>query len=213
MLPTRILPRPISLCSPLLQTLRSITTYPETRPARIRPKQVLEQEGLGDVMIPGQYLRFFKPKKIRSRPTEAGPSTGNIDQIYTQSARPLAANEFDSTPTIAQERMADRIHRAIITMYSAESLPSLITTNSLIIQSVKVSRNQRKCHVYYDPISTVKSERGNVHRALQKHANLLNLLARSYAQLRRPMSIKFVPDRQTKELEDIFNKLSAELEP
>ncbi|KAI9024923.1 hypothetical protein CLU79DRAFT_834054 [Phycomyces nitens] len=210
MLSTRIIPRPLSSC--LFQTLRQITTYPETRPIRVKPKQILEQEGLGDVMIPGQYLRFFKPKKIRSRQIDSGPATGNLDQIYTQSARPLAANEFDSTPTISQERMADRIHRAIITMYSAESLPSLVTTNSLTIQSVKVSRNQRKCHVYYDPISTVKTERGNVHRALQKHASLLNLLARSYAQLRRPMSIKFVPDRQTKELDDIFNRLEAELE-
>lgn len=39
---------------------------------------------------------------------------------------------------------------------------------------------------------------------------MLNTLIRSHAQLKRPLSIKFVPDTQSKELDDIFHRLEAE---
>lgn len=35
-------------------------------------------------------------------------------------------------------------------------------------------------------------------------------MIRTNAQLKRPLSIKFVPDTQTKELEDIFSKIELE---
>lgn len=37
-------------------------------------------------------------------------------------------------------------------------------------------------------------------------------MIRSHAQLKRPLSIKFVPDTQSKELDDIFDRISAEEE-
>jgi ribosome-binding factor A len=112
---------------------------------------------------------------------------------------------------VAQERLAERLQRAISTMYSTEVMPSQwVTLNHLQIRGVKVSRNLRKCQVLYEPSSTIKKERGNVHRALQDYTHLLNSMIRTHAHLKRPLSIKFVPDTQAKELEDIFNKISAE---
>lgn len=35
-------------------------------------------------------------------------------------------------------------------------------------------------------------------------------MIRSHAQLKRPLSLKFVPDTQSKELDDIFHRLEAE---
>ncbi|KAI7869068.1 hypothetical protein BDF14DRAFT_1787850 [Spinellus fusiger] len=176
---------------------------------RLRPKQVMEQQGLGDIMIPGQFHHFFKQEKTRSWDTRLPK---HETTMYTQSAR-SSVNEFDSAPTIAQERMADRIQRAFMSMQSAEPLPAALLSDQLRVPLVKVSRQQRRCHIYYDPVSSTKTERGNVHRAVQKHASLLITLTSSYAHLRRPMSIKFVPDKHTKELEDIYAQLEAELGP
>lgn len=80
--------------------------------------------------------------------------------LYTSPARPINYNEFDSTPTIAQERLSERLNRAISTMYTLENLPTKwVTLDHLTIRGVKVSRNLRKCRVIYEPTSTVGRER------------------------------------------------------
>lgn len=98
-------------------------------------------------------------------------------------------------------------------MYSSEALPTQwITLGQLTIREVKVSRNLKKCQVMYEPLSNNKKERGNVHRALTDYSYLLNTLIRKHAQMKRPLSIKFVADTQSRELEAIFAKISAEEE-
>lgn len=80
--------------------------------------------------------------------------------LYTSPARSIHYNEFDSAPTIAQERLSERLNRAISTMYAMEVMPTKwVTLNELTIRGVKVSRNLRKCRVLYEPTSTVKKER------------------------------------------------------
>ncbi|RCI06337.1 hypothetical protein CU098_007643 [Rhizopus stolonifer] len=146
------------------------------------------QQILNDYMIPGPALKFFKTKRTKKR-TE---TEDMAKHIYTTPARSINYNEFDSAPTVIQERLAERIQRAITTMYSTEVLPSKwITLSHVSIRAVKVSRNLRKCRVLYEPLSTKKSERGHIHRALQDYTPLLNSMIRSHAHIRHPLSIKF----------------------
>lgn len=51
-----------------------------------------------------------------------------------------------------------------------------------------------------------------MHRALAKHANRLESMIRTHAGIRRPMTIKFVADNQTSELESIFEAIAFEQE-
>ncbi|KAI8384311.1 uncharacterized protein BYT42DRAFT_256672 [Radiomyces spectabilis] len=161
-----------------------------------------------DIMIPGQFLRFFKQKKPKTWTPEKNTSVS----LHRQGARALNHNEFDSTPTVMQARMAQRIQRALLTMYATEALPTaLITPQHLKIHDIKVSRNLRKCRILYDPIDSNKTKRGNVHGALIDHAVRLEALIRFHGQLHRPVSIKFVPDTDKKQLDQIFEQLSLEL--
>lgn len=195
---------------------RSLTTAAKKLPRDPKPPRYSpqSQQILNDTMIPGPYLRFFKAKKEKKRLDNgnlAPSNAGALEQLYTSPARPIAYNEFDSAPTVAQGRLAERLTRAISTMYTIEVMPTKwVTLDHLTIRGVKVSRNLRKCQVLYEPTSTSKKERGNVHRALQDYTQLLGTFIRTNAQLKRPLSIKFVPDTQTKELEDIFNKIESE---
>ena len=130
--------------------------------------------------------------------------------MHTAPARLVNFNEFDSAPNIAQQRLSERLQRAISTMYSMENMPSQWVTPGFVdIRGVKVSRNLRKCQILYEPSSTIKKERGNVHRALLDYTHLLSNMIRNHAQLKRPLSIKFVSDTNAKELEDLFEKLSV----
>ncbi|KAI8085932.1 uncharacterized protein B0P05DRAFT_585438 [Gilbertella persicaria] len=177
------------------------------KPPRYSPQN---QQILNDYMIPGPALKFFKTKRTKREPKQKiwQATRHDIEHIYTTPARSINYNEFDSAPTVIQERLAERIQRAITTMYSTEVLPSKwITLSHVSIRAVKVSRNLRKCRVLYEPLSTKKSERGHIHRALQDYTPLLNSMIRSHAHIRHPLSIKFVPDTQAKELEDIFERL------
>ncbi|CEP13665.1 hypothetical protein [Parasitella parasitica] len=171
------------------------------------------QQILDDMMIPGPALRFFKAKKAKKRPESCSlASSISIEKLYTTPARLVNFNEFDSTPNIPQQRLAERLQRAISTMYSIETMPSRwVTPGYVMIRGVKVSRNLRKCRVMYEPSTTVKKERGYVHRALQGHTHLLSSMIRNHAQLKRPLSIKFVPDTQAKELEDVFEQIESSL--
>ncbi|KAG0183216.1 hypothetical protein DFQ28_000087 [Apophysomyces sp. BC1034] len=164
------------------------------------------------MMIPGQYLRFFKDKnKDKPKQPENDSSIG-FDQIYTKAPRSFSHSEFDSTPTNTQERMAERINRALSMVYSVESLPThLITPSAMKIHSIKVSRNLRRCQIAYVPLPTKAEQRGKVHRAIQKYADLLSSLIRTHGQIYRPLSIKFVADTQAKELDTLYEKISAEL--
>ncbi|KAF1796179.1 hypothetical protein FB192DRAFT_1347965 [Mucor lusitanicus] len=129
-------------------------------------------------MIPGPALRFFKTKKERRRPEgdnltnqsnssllrPSQATSTSIEQLYTTPARLVNYNEFDSAPNIPQQRLAERLQRAISTMYSTEVMPSQwVTPGHVTIRGVKVSRNLRKCRVLYEPSSTSKKERGNLH--------------------------------------------------
>ncbi|GAA5795078.1 hypothetical protein HPULCUR_000429 [Helicostylum pulchrum] len=189
------------------------TATKEARPPKLPRYTPQNQQILDETMIPGPYLRFFKTKREKKRHEDGtliSPDTGALD-LYTSPARPINFNEFDSAPTIAQERLSERLNRAISTMYTMETLPTKwVTLDHLTIRGVKVSRNLRKCRILYEPTSTVKRERGNVHRALQDYTPLLNTLIRTHALLKRPLSIKFIPDTQAKELDDIFHRLEAE---
>ncbi|CAO3633331.1 unnamed protein product [Cunninghamella blakesleeana] len=132
--------------------------------------------------------------------------------MIPESARTLKGHEFDSTPTIAQERLAQCIHRALSTVYSIEVLPtSLITLSYISIRQVKASRNLKKCYIFYEPISTDKKTRGKVHRALLQYKPLLTSHIKNHAQLRKPPSIQFISDTESKELDAIFDKLENEL--
>ncbi|KAK4518331.1 Phospholipase [Mucor velutinosus] len=190
--------------------MSSAATKPKKQPKlpRYSPQN---QQILDDMMIPGPALRFFKTKKERRRPNGDSLTTStSIEQLYTTPARLVNYNEFDSAPNIPQQRLAERLQRAISTMYSTEVMPSQwVTPGHVTIRGVKVSRNLRKCRVLYEPSSTVKKERGNVHRALQDYTPLLSSMIRNHAQLKRPLSLKFVSDSQAKEMEDVFEKLMA----
>ncbi|CAO3629512.1 unnamed protein product [Cunninghamella echinulata] len=166
-----------------------------------------------DVLIPGQYLRYFKPaKKARNPNQQESTNTTKILNIYTESARTLKGHEFDSTPTIAQERLAQCIHRALLTVYSIEVLPShLITLSHINIRQVKASRNLKKCFIFYEPTSTNKATRGKVHRALLQYKPLLTTHIKNHSQLRKPPSIQFISDTESKELDAIFEKLEIQL--
>lgn len=48
-----------------------------------------------------------------------------------------------------------------------------------------------------------------MHRALLDYTPLLSSMIRNHAQLKRPLSLKFVSDSQAKEVEDVFEKLLA----
>ncbi|KAI8384189.1 hypothetical protein BD560DRAFT_431430 [Blakeslea trispora] len=174
------------------------------------------QQIINDYMIPGPALKFFKTKRTKKPREELGTnllSRQSLEQIYTAPARSIKYNEFDSTPTVVQERLAERIQRAITTMYSVEALPTQwITPSHVLIRGVKVSRNLRKCRVLYEPLSAKKKERGHTHRSLQEYTPLLNTMIRSHAQIKYPLSIKFIPDTESKELEDIFKQISSEQE-
>ncbi|KAI8089186.1 uncharacterized protein BX664DRAFT_332380 [Halteromyces radiatus] len=168
---------------------------------------------VSDIMIPGQYLRYFKPKKTKSLQQQQQQQLNQSRHLdlYTETARPLHGHEWDATPTITQERMAQRIQRALSTVYSMEVLPTpLITQEHLTLRGIKVSRNLKKCFIFYEPTSTIKKQRGQVHRALINYSPILNTLIKNHAQLRKPLSIKFVSDTQSKELEAIYDKLEQE---
>ncbi|KAI8338065.1 hypothetical protein BC941DRAFT_424510 [Chlamydoabsidia padenii] len=186
---------------------RTFATLPKTAARKPQLNQVK------DVMIPGQYLRYFKPKKSPLPLTERESwhhDPSRHLELYTETARPL--NEGDAAPTITQERLAQRIQRALSTVYAMEVLPTLLITPAhLTIHQVKVSRNLKKCTIFYEPTSTVKKERGDIHRALTSYSPMLNTLVKKHARLRRPLSIKFVSDTQAKELEAIYNQLELEL--
>ncbi|KAI9304766.1 hypothetical protein BJ944DRAFT_80060 [Cunninghamella echinulata] len=165
-----------------------------------------------DVLIPGQYLRYFKPAKTRNTDQQGSTNTTKILNVYTESARTLKGHEFDNTPTIAQERLAQCIHRALSTVYSIEVLPSpLITLSHISIRQVKASRNLKKCFIFYEPTSTNKATRGKVHRALLQYKPLLTTHIKNHSQLRKPPSIQFISDTESKELDAIFEKLEIQL--
>ncbi|SAL98920.1 hypothetical protein [Absidia glauca] len=188
---------------------RTFTTLPKTAVRKPQLNQV------SDVMIPGQYLRYFKPKKTQRPIDSTQREAWHHDpsrhlELYTETARPL--HEGDATSTITQERLAQRIHRALSTVYSLEDLPTLLITPAhFTLRQVKVSRNLKKCQIFYEPTSTVKKERGDVHRALISYSPMLSTLIKNHGQLRRPLSIKFVADTKSKELEAIYNQLEQEL--
>ncbi|KAI8638839.1 hypothetical protein BD408DRAFT_435671 [Parasitella parasitica] len=192
--------------------MSSSTIKPVKQPksSRYSPQS---QQILDDMMIPGPALRFFKTRIEKKGPERDNlANSASIERMYTTPARLVNFNEFDSAPNIPQQRLAERLQRAISTMYSIEAMPSQwVTPGYVFIRGVKVSRNLRKCRVMYEPSTTVKRERGNVHRALQDHTHLLGSMIRSHAQLRRPLSIKFVPDTQAKELEGVFEKIESSL--
>ncbi|KAI8370851.1 hypothetical protein EDC96DRAFT_95052 [Choanephora cucurbitarum] len=188
-----------------------------TKAFKKQPKEprysVQNQQVLDDYMIPGPALRFFKTKRTKKpQETTTHPlSEHGLENMYTAPARSIRYNEFDSAPTVVQERLAERIHRAITTMYSVEALPTQwITPQHVLIRAVKVSRNLRKCRVLYEALSDRKQERGHTHRSLSDYTPLLNTLIHSHANIKHPLSIKFIPDTQTKELDDIFKQILSE---
>ncbi|KAI7906916.1 uncharacterized protein BX663DRAFT_121684 [Cokeromyces recurvatus] len=183
-----------------------------TKPSRYSSEN---QHILDNFMIPGPALKYFKTKADKRRQGDDNKTiaerASTIKNLYTTPAKPISFNEFDATPTIAQDRLAKRIQRAILTVYSTEDFPTQwITPSQVNIHGVKVSRNLRKCQILYEPISTKKGERGNVHRALKHYTHLLNMMIQR--QLRQPISVKFVPDVHTKEIEALFEKISNEIE-
>ncbi|ORZ15225.1 hypothetical protein BCR42DRAFT_452082 [Absidia repens] len=189
---------------------RTLTTLPKTAARKPQLDQVQ------DVMIPGKYLRYFKPKKNKSITPEHKEAWHHDSsrhlELHTETARPLQGHELDAAPTVMQERLAQRIHRALSTVYSVEVLPTpLITQAHLTLRHVKISRNLKKCYIFYEPTSPSKKERGEVHRALTSYLPMLNTLIKNHAQLRKPLSIKFVSDTQSKELDAIYDRLALEL--
>ncbi|KAI8968961.1 hypothetical protein BDF20DRAFT_916383 [Mycotypha africana] len=168
-------------------------------------KRILEE-----YMIPGPYLKFFE---ISKKNNDGSTSWHNTPKQIIRSipARPVSYNEFDTSPTIAQERFAHRINRAIATTFAIELMPSKwLNTNYLIIRNIKVSRNLKKCHILYTLTSVKKKERENVHSALKTWTKALSAMIRNNAQLKYPISVKFVPDTETVELESVLKKIEAE---
>ncbi|KAI8979923.1 hypothetical protein BDB01DRAFT_836961 [Pilobolus umbonatus] len=193
-----------------LLSTKAIDTQPAFKKGiqRYTPQNM---EILNDTMIPGPYLKYFKSKKPKNISGMESAEPARLTHLYTTPARSIHLNEFDSTPTITQERLAERIHRAITLMYSIESMPSKwISLEYLSIRSVKVSRNLRKCQIFYEPMSNSKSERGNTHRALQQYSHLLGSMIRTHAHLKRPLSVKFMSDTHTKELNAIYDQIQQE---
>ncbi|KAG2220359.1 hypothetical protein INT45_010745 [Circinella minor] len=181
----------------------------------------MEKQILDEYMIPGKFLKYFKAKKKLQKSLKAtdmnnathinDASSVGLDHVYKKSPRSINMDENDSAPTVAQQKLAQRIHRGLNKMFSIEPLPTRWVTSSYVsIHMVKVSRNLRKCNILYEPATEQKHEKGHVHRALQTHGNQLEQLIRAHAGLQRPVSIKFVSDTQTSELNTIFEKISAE---
>ncbi|KAI9486451.1 MAG: hypothetical protein EXX96DRAFT_43082 [Benjaminiella poitrasii] len=173
------------------------------------------QQILDNFMVPGPALKYFKTKteKMKQEDNKKIAQRPITEKLHTIPARPVHYNEFDASPTTLQDQLAKRIHRAILTMYTDEVMPNRwITPDQVTIRSIKVSRNLRKCQVLYEPTSIKKEGRGNVHRALKDYTHLLNTLIRRHAQLKQPISIKFVSDTHSRELEDLFKKISIEIE-
>ncbi|ORX44788.1 hypothetical protein DM01DRAFT_1340305 [Hesseltinella vesiculosa] len=178
--------------------------------AHVKKARKPQLDHVSDIMIPGQSLHYFRPHKVKTAHAIL-PHEQHLE-VHKESSRPMY--EYEAAPTLSQERMASRIHRALSTVYAVEPLPSpLITQAYLSLLDVKVSRNLRKCHVFYEPLSTSKAERGHVHRALIEHQDLLNKLIKQHAQLRKPIMVKFISDTQTKELKAIYDQLEKELGP
>ncbi|KAI9496795.1 hypothetical protein BDB00DRAFT_73253 [Zychaea mexicana] len=180
----------------------------------------MEKQILDEYMIPGKFLRYFKAQKKLQKSlatastdtsTAAASISAGLDHVHKKSARSINMDETDSAPTVAQQRLAQRIQRGLTKVFAIEPLPTRWVTPSYVsIHTVKASRNLRKCQILYEPATEKKHERGHVHRALQTHASCLEQLIRVHAGLQRPVSIKFVSDTQTSELDAIFKKISAE---
>ncbi|KAI8143737.1 hypothetical protein BJV82DRAFT_83496 [Fennellomyces sp. T-0311] len=187
-------------------TKSSITNNEAREKLRMMEKQILDE-----YMVPGKYLRYFKAHKKPPKSLVQQDVPVGLDHVHKKSARSVNMDENDSAPTVAQQRLAQRIHRGLNKMFAIESLPTRWVTASYVsVHTVKVSRNLRKCYILYEPATDAKHEKGHVHRALQTHAGRLEQMVRAHAGLRRPLSIKFVSDTQTSALETIFKKISAE---
>lgn len=116
-----------------------------------RPRYSPEAEAiLKDTMVPGPLLKYLKTKKDKKKTTEAA------SPMYTEPARSLSAEE--SGPTVAQERLAERVQRALSTVHSIEDLPTPFLTQ-MSIRSIKVSRNLKRCQIDYETLSDNKKER------------------------------------------------------
>ncbi|KAI8061048.1 hypothetical protein BC940DRAFT_322817 [Gongronella butleri] len=121
--------------------------------------------------------------------------------------------EYDAAPTVSQERMAQRIHRALHTVYAVEPLPThLVTQTAMTIRDIKVARNLRACRIFYEPTSTNKAEQARVEKAMDQHGLLLAKLVKEHALLRRPISIKFaLASEEKRRLDDIYDQLEQQL--
>ncbi|ORZ00168.1 hypothetical protein BCR43DRAFT_484778 [Syncephalastrum racemosum] len=171
---------------------------------------------MDDMMIPGQYLKYFKSRSRSSKKPDdklSRPAATIMALERVRTVRARTPSEADKAPSRQQMQMATRIRRGINNMYAIEPLPTALVTPTWIqIRDIKVARNLRTCSIWYEPLSAKKHERGEVFRAMSQHALRLSNLIRVHSGAHHVESIKFIPDTRTHELEKIYDALAAEEE-